>query len=57
MMENLICRLLGHDIMQTNASHRVCLRCGQKEKRRNLGNVEAWVETGAKTAAPASDSP
>ena len=52
-MQDLICRFLGHDIMQTNASHRVCLRCGQKEKRRHLGNVEAWVEM---TAAPATVS-
>ena len=55
-MQNLMCRFLGHDIMQTGAAHRVCLRCGQKETRRNLGNVQAWVETGAKAApVPVSD--
>ena len=43
-MQSLWCRLFGHDIMRTSAAHRVCLRCGQKERLRNLGHVEAWVE-------------
>jgi hypothetical protein len=46
-MPSLLCRFLGHDIMRTSASYRVCLRCGQKEQRRNLGNVEAWVVVSA----------
>lgn len=44
-MKGLLCILLGHDILQTSASHRVCLRCGQRGKRRNLGHVVAWVES------------
>jgi hypothetical protein len=42
-MQSWICRLFSHDIMRTSALHRVCVRCGQKERLRNLGHVEAWV--------------
>ncbi len=48
-MQKLLCWLLGHDRMPSRASHRTCLRCGQKEKLQNLGHVVAWVET---TGAP-----
>ncbi len=43
-MQSLLCWFLGHDRMTTSASHRVCLRCGQKERLRHFGNVDGWVE-------------
>jgi hypothetical protein len=55
-MQSLLCWLLGHDRMTTSASHRVCLRCGQKERLRNLGNVRGWVEL-TRTAIRGSSAP
>jgi len=51
-MQRFLCWLLGHDRMPTDSSHRVCLRCGQKEKLRKLGRVAGWIET---TEAPHRD--
>jgi len=43
-MQKWLCRFFGHDRMTTSVSHRVCLRCGQRERLHNLGNVLGWVE-------------
>ncbi len=54
-MLGLLCRLFGHDIMRTSASQRVCVRCGQREKLCNLGNLQGWVEI--TSVAPVSYKP
>ena len=46
-MRGLLCRLFGHDRMTTSARHRVCLRCGQRERLREFGLVVAWEEMSA----------
>lgn len=33
-MQRILCWLIGHDRMTTTPAHRVCLRCGQREKPR-----------------------
>ena len=43
-MRKLLCRVFGHDRMETNARQRVCQRCGQRETRRRIGSVLAWEE-------------
>jgi hypothetical protein len=43
-MQSFLCWVLGHDRMTSSASHRVCLRCGQKETLRHFGSVDGWVE-------------
>ena len=45
-----LCWFLGHDRMSTRSSHRVCLRCGQKEKRRKLDPVRDRVQAGGAAA-------
>jgi hypothetical protein len=35
-MRKLLCCIFGHERLATAAAHRVCLRCGQREKRRRL---------------------
>jgi len=51
-MQRVLCWLLGHDRMPSRSSHRICLRCGQRDKLQNLGHVRAWVET---TGTPSRD--
>ena len=43
-MRSFLCWLLGHDRMTTSTRHRVCLRCGQRETRRDFGHVIGWEE-------------
>ena len=43
-VKKLICWLWGHDRMQTGTRKRVCLRCGQREKLRDYGQVRGWEE-------------
>ena len=43
-MRKLLCWLLGHERMTSDGAHRVCLRCGMHEKRRNLGHISGWEE-------------
>ena len=49
-MKKLMCWIWGHDRMQTAARRRVCLRCGQREKLRQYGQVLGWEEL-SETAA------
>ena len=43
-MRKLLCWLFGHDRMTTSARRRVCLRCGQRETRRQYEHVVGWEE-------------
>ena len=43
-VKRLICRIWGHDRMQTAMRQRVCLRCGQREKLRQFGSTTGWEE-------------
>jgi len=43
-VKKLLCRIWGHDRMQTAVRQRVCRRCGQREMLRQLGNVPGWEE-------------
>ena len=43
-MRKLFCRILGHDYMETSARRRECIRCGQHETLRQMGELLAWVE-------------
>ena len=43
-VKRLMCRIWGHDRMQTAVRQRVCRRCGQREMLRQLGSVPGWEE-------------
>lgn len=43
-MRKLFCRIFGHDYMETSARRRECVRCGQHETLRQMGELLAWVE-------------
>ena len=43
-LKKLMCRIWGHDRMQTAMRQRVCLRCGQRETLRQFGSTTGWEE-------------
>ena len=43
-MGKLLCWLFGHERTSTSARHRVCYRCGLRERQLQIGDVIAWED-------------